>query len=505
MPSGLSAADLKPLRIKGALDIPKAELRDALLESFALFVHPFLPVIDLADMYWRINTNGQAGTVSLMLFQVVMFAASGYIDMDVLKRSGYRSAREARLDFFNRVYQLYALDCEPDKIARLQTVVLMTLWSDNPDLITQTRNYIAVAMALAKDIIDDPHTQISPRLWKRIMWTCYTRDRILAFSFGKSTIFREDGFTLSPLRVEDFDIHSWPRSVDCESRHSGSPVWNSFSVLALAKLCIYLVELCQHIPCGLNSRAGVEALRCVKKLESWYCALPPDLHWSTGRLLRERNSRFNDSIMVHCAILNGIYLALNGKLCQSALACGDVSSPLKSELQRSIDQSSSRITNIFYKVDSNGLVELLPDTAVTMLSSAAALRHATTFDRCKSSKPSIPPSHIHIKILWKLKNVYVSAGVAFSAVAAEAQSHGLLTEVTTDAETRDEKNLSINQTLRQQNSHSNGNATAPVFLISDPKEGIDLADLGGGTTTSFLSSINLLSHEREFLIELSNG
>ncbi|KAE8420592.1 hypothetical protein BDV36DRAFT_249196 [Aspergillus pseudocaelatus] len=61
LPLGLSSADRDYLRMKGALNIPKAELRDALLECFALFVHPLLPVIDLGDVYSRIESNGRSG------------------------------------------------------------------------------------------------------------------------------------------------------------------------------------------------------------------------------------------------------------------------------------------------------------------------------------------------------------------------------------------------------------------------------------------------------------
>ncbi|KAL2826762.1 hypothetical protein BJY01DRAFT_229551 [Aspergillus pseudoustus] len=98
------------------------------------------------------------------------------------------------------------------------------------------------------------------------------------------------------------------------------------------------------------------------------------------------------------------------------------------------------------------------------------------------------------------------SGLFFSAVAAEAQSHGLLTEVNTDAEINDEKYRSVEQPPRQQISHSDCNATGPAIPMSDPEENNDWAHfLGGGTTASFLSSVNLMPHERALLMQLSNG
>lgn len=494
LPLGLSSADRNSLRIKGALDVPEVELRDALLKSFALFVHPFLPVIDLAEIYSRINSNGQAGMVSLMLLQVVMFAASGNVDIHLLKKFGYDSGKEARLDFFNRTFELYSLDCEPDNIALLQTVVLMTLWSNGSDFITQPRSFMAAAMVLAKRIHEDPLKRVSQRLWRRIMWTCYTRDRILAFSSGKPTLFRSEEFGLVPLHIEDFDTQYWPKDVHWELRHIGDPGWNSFSVHTLAKLCIHLTELCQHIPCNLNWCNDVEedndyvgknaemqflsgtpdpnpaeALRCVKELERWYSALPRDLQWPKGPLLRDINSRFNDSIIVHRAILSGIYYAATINLCRSALTYGGVAPPLKLDLQSYIDQSSSQITIIFHELDSNGVVKLLPDTAVTILSSAIALhpsRMRREFEQKEvgSANPNVTKPRIHANILWKLKDIYVSADTQFSALAAEAQSHGQLTEVNVIAETSDAKDRSVNQALQQRAFHSYCNTTAPGFL-----------------------------------------
>ncbi|KAE8363579.1 hypothetical protein BDV27DRAFT_158672 [Aspergillus caelatus] len=256
LPLGLSSADRDYLRMKGALNIPKAELRDALLECFALFVHPLLPVIDLGDVYSRIESNGRTGTVSLLLLQMVMFAATAYVDIRILNKHGYNSASQARLEFFNRAKLLYSLDCEPDRLAVLQTVILMTLRSDQPDLITHTRHHISVAMTRAQLINQDPAMKISQRLWKRILWTCYMRDCILAISFQTPMIIRYEEFDIPPLELQDFDAASWLRAVHWISRHTGNPSGNLCNAQTLAKLCIALVECCQRISYGLNCQYG---------------------------------------------------------------------------------------------------------------------------------------------------------------------------------------------------------------------------------------------------------
>ncbi|OGM40776.1 hypothetical protein ABOM_011132 [Aspergillus bombycis] len=467
----LSSADRDCLRVKGALNIPEAELLDALLECFALFVHPFLPVIDLGDLYSRIESNGRTGTVSLVLLQMMMFAATAYVDISMLNKYGYHSAKEAQLEFFNRAQLLYSLDCEPDRLAVLQSVILMTLRPDNPDLIMQTRHHLTVAMTRAQLIHQDPTMEIPQRLWKRILWTCYMRDCILAISFRTPMITRYEEFDIPPLELQDFDARSWLRGVHWISRCTGTPRGDVFSVHALPKLCIALAECCRRISYGLDCQYGAQpnedgfelepvmqslvdipgskcavVSQCVEELERWYNALPRGLQWSKPPVLRETSGRFSNTIILHRAILHGVWLAAKSALCHAGLACEETIPTLKFDLEHSISDVSSRIRSMFYQLNANGLTRYLPDAAIALLKSAMT------------------------------------------------------------AETSYETGTSAGGSVSQHAFCLPRDATIPAWStpISGRNHEWDHA-VAHGATTSFLSSVNLMPEERALLLQLSSA
>lgn len=103
MPDRWMAEDIEYLQKKGALQIPNTELRNALLCCYSLYIHPYMPLLDLGDLLepvWR--NDGTKGTISLLLFQAVMFAATAFVDIESLQRSGFDSRRQARRAFFQK-------------------------------------------------------------------------------------------------------------------------------------------------------------------------------------------------------------------------------------------------------------------------------------------------------------------------------------------------------------------------------------------------------------------
>lgn len=97
------AEDSEYLHKKGALRIPSTELRDALLRSYSLYIHPYMPLLNLGDLVGPVcSKDGNKGTISLLLFQAAMFAATAFVDIEYLQRSGFESRRLARRAFFQK-------------------------------------------------------------------------------------------------------------------------------------------------------------------------------------------------------------------------------------------------------------------------------------------------------------------------------------------------------------------------------------------------------------------
>lgn len=85
--------------------MPETSLRDELLLAFVLYVHPYMPVLDLQRdlldaVYMQEKDSGQC---SLLLFQAVMFAGSAFVDLRLLETLGFRSRRAARKALYFKV------------------------------------------------------------------------------------------------------------------------------------------------------------------------------------------------------------------------------------------------------------------------------------------------------------------------------------------------------------------------------------------------------------------
>lgn len=101
LPDGIAEDDMRYLWRKGALSIPEQSFRNGLLRSYFEFVHPYMPLIELHDFLRIIDKNG-GETVSLLLFQAVMFAGSAFVDMTYLYAAGFTSRKAARKTFYQR-------------------------------------------------------------------------------------------------------------------------------------------------------------------------------------------------------------------------------------------------------------------------------------------------------------------------------------------------------------------------------------------------------------------
>lgn len=93
--------DLEYLRSKGALTLPKTQLRNELLRAYVQWVYSSLPVLDLHSFLEAVATNDANANISLLLFQSVMFAGTAFVDIQHLKAAGFKTRREARKAFFN--------------------------------------------------------------------------------------------------------------------------------------------------------------------------------------------------------------------------------------------------------------------------------------------------------------------------------------------------------------------------------------------------------------------
>lgn len=103
LPPRMTADDIQYLWKKGALSIPDTIFRNALLQAYIEYVHPYMPLIELHDFLRMIEKNdGENGKISLVLFQAVMFAGTAFVDMSLLKSAGFTTRKAARKAFYQK-------------------------------------------------------------------------------------------------------------------------------------------------------------------------------------------------------------------------------------------------------------------------------------------------------------------------------------------------------------------------------------------------------------------
>lgn len=99
----LDVEDLKILQGKGVFSVPHKDLLDELLLHHILYVHPFLPLLDLEEFHETIKTGGSSNKISLLLLQAVLFSAVPFVNLHLLEAEGYENREKARRKCFEKV------------------------------------------------------------------------------------------------------------------------------------------------------------------------------------------------------------------------------------------------------------------------------------------------------------------------------------------------------------------------------------------------------------------
>ena len=212
-PQDIELDDFNYLLMKGAFTIPHTNLRYALLKSYIDHVHPHLPMLNLNDFLWRIQENDGVHFISPLLFQTVMFTSTSFVDLKYLHRAGYRDRNSARKAFFQKARLLYDFDMEVNRIAIVQSLVLMSYWHDFPEDEKNCRHWLEVGMSLAQRIGLHRNPAESSmgsgclQLRKRLWWSIYACGAWVCLRTEESTLLTQADFDVPGLSFGDFDLH----------------------------------------------------------------------------------------------------------------------------------------------------------------------------------------------------------------------------------------------------------------------------------------------------------
>jgi len=454
LPNRILAEDLDYLQKKGALLIPETNVRDELLRCYVQYVHPYLPLLDLDEFLTAIQKDDGSSTISLLLFQAAMFAATAYIDMRYLNAQGYDTRKAARKAFFSRVKLLYDFDYEIDRVVVVQSVLLMTYWYESPDDPKDVWHWLGVAISLARTIGLNCDTSASPlslgkqKLWKRIWWCCYIRDRLVAIGMRRPIRIQEEEFDVPMLEVSDFDTQ--PLGAELNRMIGGcSAVRDSSKRELLAQMCIGMVRCCQCITRVLSAQYSMlghrlgatqettmrlvprrsaaeplEVINCDRELEQWYESLPLELRYFKNKTPREQNVQNDGEVLnLHRALLTGVYLtatsALHRPQMMPAMPNLIIAPELKELSKRRVREAASAITDVFRDLYVRDSIRFLPNTGVTILLPAIIVHLLDIKSPDSATRQlSVRRFQFCMQALEKLRDLYASADFAFSFLDA---------------------------------------------------------------------------------------
>ncbi|OQD85581.1 hypothetical protein PENSOL_c097G00150 [Penicillium solitum] len=378
------AEDISYLMSKDAFTTPDQTLCRELLRSFIEWVYPFIPVLDLSRLLNAFCGNGKSEKISLLLFHAIMFSAAAFVDVKHLYNAGYQTRRKAREDLFSKTRVLYDFDYENDRVTTIQSLLLMTYWHETPQNPKDSQHWLDVCWSLGSSIglhCDPSTAQIScdhRRIWKRLWWCLYTRNRLIALNLRRPISFKKNsGRNMPFLDLEDFDIHRYSDKAikifdGCEFlRDLRLQERSAVSFIEKAKLSVLISEVailrdfrkdgCPSPGTPGNdedefSGAWMEQYgKTLETLHLWHARAPADM---------ERTNQQNHILYVQHAWIRLVFLTTLGTLYRE-IAC--ITMPYHEKPAYPDRQVLQEMSSIMQDLHNLGVVYLLPTTAVALL------------------------------------------------------------------------------------------------------------------------------------------
>ncbi|KAK5051381.1 hypothetical protein LTR84_003033 [Exophiala bonariae] len=432
----IDVVDIEFLQKKGAFRIPDEELRDQLLVKYVLYVHPFLPLLDLEEFFAAIGGKQNSRKIGLLLFQAVLFTAVPFVDLYLLQTEGYESREEARRKCFEKVRLLFDFNLELNQITLIQSVLLMTLWYEMPEDIKGRSHWLKIALSYAHEIGLNRYSQLAglsakeQQARKRLWWCCYTRDRIISLNERQIINIRDEVVELPTLEECDFETKYLADRL--ERYHIDEPL---LQAKVLAELFIQKIQLCMlfgqvldtlYIPRGHQRSYNVEtkivlvpktsasAAGNIITLDQELCRWAAECRAKLEALAGHDSTSKYCILDVHHTLLGLLYHTIRSMvhrphLCQ-VYTEGSQAQALQAQSQPILRASAQGCTDLAKRLTNDGRIKYLAPIGITTLL-FAGVQHISDIN---SGELGVRAAAEHcldqtLQSLYRLREVYDSA------------------------------------------------------------------------------------------------
>ncbi|KAG6015658.1 Cutinase transcription factor 1 alpha [Claviceps pusilla] len=281
----LDNVEIEILHQRGAFLLPPRSLCDELIEAYFQWVHPIVPVINRCRFMRQYRDP--KNPPSLLLLQAVLLAGSRVCtNAQLMDANG--STTPAALTFYKRAKALYDANYEDDRVTIVQSLLLMGWYWEGPEDVTKNVFYwsrvatiVAQGSGMHRSVEQSQLSKSDKRLWKRIWWTLFTRDRSVAVALGRPVHINLDDSDVEMLTEDDF--------IEDESDHavefSPDPVHVQF-FLQYVKLCeIMGLVLSQQYSVASKGRPrnAIDLTHSDMALADWLQNCPKIVYWEMPR------------------------------------------------------------------------------------------------------------------------------------------------------------------------------------------------------------------------------
>ncbi|KAI0011164.1 fungal-specific transcription factor domain-containing protein [Xylariaceae sp. FL0662B] len=457
LPAKIEREDVNYLYVKGALSLPELSLQNALLSAYIEYVHPFMPLLELHDYLNMIHSrDGLHGQISLFLYQSVMFAASAFVDVKYLKEAGYASRKAARKAFFSKARLLYDFDYESDRLILVQGLLLMTYWYETPDDQKDTWHWMGVAISLAHTIglhRNPAHTSMPPhkqKLWKRIWWSCFMRDRLIALGMRRPTRIKDEDFDVPMLEEQDFEIEPLADEITVVGPEC-TLMRDVVMQRELALMCIAKAKLCLCISRMLKAQYSVlirdksrpenttnstmmlfpnkqldnveSVSSCDMELLAWVESLPACCQYRPLSALDIRNGR--STIAVQRNLLHMVYYTTVSALHRpqflpsSPMHAPQTSAQVQEMSRMRVRDAAIHITLMANELHNLRLEKYLPTTGVTVILPAMIIHLVDMKNPLPQARDMAMRGFKQcMRVMEKLRDIYAAADYAVAFLDA---------------------------------------------------------------------------------------
>jgi hypothetical protein len=197
------------------------------------------------------------------------------------------STTPAALTFYKRAKALYDANYEDDRVTIVQALVLMGWYWEGPEDVTKNVFYwsrvatiVAQGSGMHRSVEDSQLSRADKRLWKRIWWTLFTRDRSVAVALGRPVHINTDDSDVEMVSEDDFIEDE----DDPSPEFPQDPLHVQF-FLQYVKLCeIMGLVLSQQYSVASKARRqnAIDLTHSDMALADWLQNCPKEVYWESN-------------------------------------------------------------------------------------------------------------------------------------------------------------------------------------------------------------------------------